>query len=112
MDSSEQCDDDGVARFDGCSDVCAIEGGFSCSGQPSTCSVVPSPQSKAQQSCIVSMNKAAAKVAAVWFTEAGLCMSNASTGRTDRLGAPATAQDCLSNDPRGKLGLAEGKLAR
>lgn len=38
---TEQCDDDNTTDGDGCSSSCQIEGGRSCSGQPSSCSYLP-----------------------------------------------------------------------
>ena len=37
VDAGEQCDDGNASNSDGCSDVCAIETGYTCSGQPNTC---------------------------------------------------------------------------
>ncbi|MCC7382517.1 MAG: hypothetical protein IT384_11835 [Deltaproteobacteria bacterium] len=37
----ETCDDGATARGDGCSPACAIEPGFECKGQPSTCTPLP-----------------------------------------------------------------------
>jgi len=34
---SEKCDDDNTAAGDGCSDACAVEAGFTCTGEPSVC---------------------------------------------------------------------------
>ncbi|MGV8169255.1 MAG: thrombospondin type 3 repeat-containing protein, partial [Candidatus Nanoarchaeia archaeon] len=39
--SGETCDDNNTASGDGCSDVCAVEYGYECSGEPSTCTVLP-----------------------------------------------------------------------
>lgn len=39
-DSGEQCDDGNTKNEDGCSSVCAIEPGYSCSGQPSVCILI------------------------------------------------------------------------
>ncbi len=38
IEGTESCDDGNLANNDGCSNVCAIEAGYSCSGQPSMCS--------------------------------------------------------------------------
>ena len=44
-------------------------------------------------------------------TSAGLaCLKNAAKGAVDKLGVPATAQDCLTNDVGGKQAAALGKL--
>jgi len=37
IDEGEGCDDGDVEPLDGCSDVCAVESGYSCEGQPSIC---------------------------------------------------------------------------
>jgi cysteine-rich repeat protein len=111
-DSGEQCDDHGTTRFDGCNDVCQVEGGFECSGQPSSCTVIPSPQGKAQQKCILAMNTNAAGLAATWAAEAGRCLTNASAGKATQLGTPSTAQACLLDDPRGRVAVTRDKLAR
>lgn len=41
VEGSEQCDDGDVSGGDGCSALCQVESGYSCSGTPSTCSPVP-----------------------------------------------------------------------
>ncbi|MFH2006959.1 MAG: DUF4215 domain-containing protein [bacterium] len=40
IEGSEACDDANGASGDGCSSACAIESGWSCSGQPSSCSPI------------------------------------------------------------------------
>ena len=42
IDSGETCDDGDTSSGDGCSASCLIETGFTCSGQPSTCTVISS----------------------------------------------------------------------
>jgi len=37
----EQCDDVNFSNGDGCSDLCQIETGWECSGEPSTCTLIP-----------------------------------------------------------------------
>ncbi len=37
VEGTEECDDDGLLALDGCSSNCSIESGWTCSGQPSTC---------------------------------------------------------------------------
>lgn len=37
----EQCDDGNTVGGDGCSPNCTVEGGFSCTGQPSVCALAP-----------------------------------------------------------------------
>ncbi|MCP3100276.1 DUF4215 domain-containing protein [Myxococcus sp. K15C18031901] len=39
IDEGEQCDDTNTTAGDGCSAACAIEAGYSCTGNPSTCAV-------------------------------------------------------------------------
>jgi cysteine-rich repeat protein len=43
IDENEQCDDGNAVAGDGCSNVCAIEEGYACDGQPSVCIQVPPP---------------------------------------------------------------------
>ncbi|WP_245678426.1 hypothetical protein [Chondromyces crocatus] len=38
LDAGESCDDSNVTPGDGCSIECAVESGYTCSGEPSTCS--------------------------------------------------------------------------
>jgi len=38
IDSGEACDDGDTSSGDGCSSSCSVESGYSCSGEPSTCS--------------------------------------------------------------------------
>jgi choice-of-anchor B domain-containing protein len=65
----------------------------------------PVAQTSQQQGCIVSANKAAAKVAKAQGKVSARCVSNATKGD------PGNAQDCLSLDDRGKVAKAEDKLA-
>jgi cysteine-rich repeat protein len=37
LDGTEQCDDNDLMAGDGCDGACAIEGGYSCTGEPSVC---------------------------------------------------------------------------
>ena len=39
--SSEGCDDDNTNDGDGCSSSCIVEQGYTCSGTPSSCSLMP-----------------------------------------------------------------------
>jgi cysteine-rich repeat protein len=41
LDTGEQCDDSNTIGTDGCSGSCKIEGGYTCSGQPSVCTPMP-----------------------------------------------------------------------
>jgi len=111
VDSGEQCDDHGTARLDGCSAVCTIEGGFQCSGAPSTCTMVPSPESKPQQKCLVAMNKGAVNVAAAWSAEAARCMHLVATSALDEFDEPVTAQSCLMSNVPVRVQKAMSKLA-
>jgi cysteine-rich repeat protein len=38
---NEECDDDNVDPGDGCSELCQVEDGWTCSGEPSDCSLLP-----------------------------------------------------------------------
>ena len=40
LDTGEECDDGATTAGDGCSDTCAFETGYYCSGEPSTCAMV------------------------------------------------------------------------
>ena len=85
----ESCDDGNNTAGDGCSDECASE-------------VVPD---KAQQACIVLVNKAASKVAKARGKIAKGCMKAAARGDT------AGAQACITTDPKGKVAKARQKLS-
>lgn len=37
LDADEVCDDGNTMDGDGCSSTCAVETGFTCMGEPSTC---------------------------------------------------------------------------
>lgn len=48
----EGCNDGNENNGDGCSSVCAVEGGYTCSGMPSSCmSVCGDGQKKAAEGC-------------------------------------------------------------
>jgi len=85
----ESCDDGNNTAGDGCSDECATE-------------VAPD---KAQQACIVLVNKAASKVAKARGKIAKGCMKAAAKGDT------AGAQACITTDPKGKVAKARQKLS-
>ncbi len=85
----ESCDDGNNTPGDGCSDECAAE-------------VAPD---KAQQACIVLVNKAASKVAKARGKIAKGCMKTAAKGDT------AGAQACITTDPKGKVAKARQKLS-
>jgi len=40
FDSGEECDDGNTNSSDGCSDICEVEYGYSCQGQPSACTFI------------------------------------------------------------------------
>ena len=67
--------------------------------------------SKAAQKCVNDMNKGAAGAAKLQAGASLACLKNAAKGKVEKLGTPATAQDCLSNDVGGKLAGAAAKLA-
>lgn len=43
IEGAEVCDDGNTATGDGCSDFCSVENGFTCTGEPSSCTVVQDP---------------------------------------------------------------------
>jgi cysteine-rich repeat protein len=123
---SEECDDGNRVSGDGCSDTCLAEvcgnaridfgeacddgntvDGDGCSG---SC-VAEAPASKTHQKCINALNKAGAKLAVTQGKLGLACLDDAAAGNTAGFGTPATAQDCLSNDPDGKLARVEAKAA-
>jgi hypothetical protein len=67
--------------------------------------------SKAGQKCVNDMNKATANLVKLHRTANLACLKNAAKGKTEKLGTPATAQDCLSNDVGGKIAKGAAKLA-
>lgn len=66
---------------------------------------------KEQQKCVNDMNKRGAGLVKLQGRTSLACLKNASSGKTDKLGTPATAEDCLSNDAGGKLAKAGAKLS-
>ncbi len=40
VDTTEECDDSNAVSNDGCSSLCTVESGFSCSGEPSVCQTI------------------------------------------------------------------------
>ncbi len=62
------------------------------------------PQTKDQQGCINTMNKSGQKVLATQGKENSSCVKNAGNNKLT-----GTAQDCLTADPKGKLGKANQK---
>jgi cysteine-rich repeat protein len=93
IDAAEACDDSNTLSGDGCSATCAAE----------------APASKAHRRCINALNKLGAKLAAVQHKVSLECLDDAAEGNTADLGVPATAQDCLANDPDGKRAAAQAK---
>jgi hypothetical protein len=65
----------------------------------------------AEQKCVNDFNKATAAVAKAQASASLACLKNAQKGATTKLGTPATAQDCLSNDVGGKVAKSRAKLA-
>lgn len=68
---------------------------------------------KDQSKCIRLMNKKGSAISRFQLKEGRSCLRNAQKGKTDKLGLPPqpqTAEDCLSNDVRGKLAKASSKL--
>jgi len=63
-----------------------------------------------QQKCVNTMNAAGASLAKLQEAAALTCLKNASKGVVAKLGMPATAQACLSNDVGGKLSATTAKL--
>lgn len=72
-------------------------------------------QDKDQQKCIGTMNKSGGGVGKTQGKEAGGCLKNAIGGKVDSLGTDVqvkTAQACLTNDVKGKLLKADGKVTK
>ena len=63
------------------------------------------------QKCVNDFNKSVAAVAKAQSVSNLACLKNAQKGATEKLGVPATAQDCLSNDVGGKTAGSVAKLA-
>lgn len=89
----EKCDDGNLLSDDGCSATCEIEG------------PAPAPE----QRCIRKMNEAGAALVKTQHKVDLKCLTDAAKAKTDKLGVPATAQDCLSNDPKGKVAKRRAK---
>jgi hypothetical protein len=62
------------------------------------------------QRCVYELNKRGAAVAKAQGAAGVACLKNAAKGATTKLGTPATAQDCLTNDVGGKVAGASAKL--
>jgi hypothetical protein len=62
------------------------------------------------QRCVNEMNKRGAAVAKAQAAASLACLKNAAKGAATKLGTPATAQDCLTNDVGGKVASATAKL--
>jgi len=89
----EECDDGNTIPDDGCSAACEVEG----------------PAPKSQQACIQKLNEAGAALVKAQHLVDQKCLADAAKGNTAGLGVPATAQDCLTNDPKGKVAKARAK---
>jgi cysteine-rich repeat protein len=127
LDGDEECDDDNRNHGDGCDANCILEvcgngvvqpgppkedcddgNTLSGDGCSSTC-VAESPAKVAHQRCIQKLNDRGASVAKAQHRVDVQCLKDAAKGDTAALGVPATAQDCLANDPRGKVAKAQDK---
>ena len=75
-------------------------------GRGDGCGLTP-----AEQRCVNEMNKGGAALAKLQGATSLACLKNAAKGLVTKLGNPATAQSCLTNDPVGKVGGAAAKLA-
>lgn len=63
-----------------------------------------------QQKCVNNMNSQGAALLKLQNKSNATCLKNAAKGLDDRLGLPATAQACLTNDVSGKTARSETKL--
>ncbi|HEX2484133.1 MAG TPA: DUF4215 domain-containing protein, partial [Myxococcota bacterium] len=93
VDFGEECDDGNTVAGDGCDAACQGE----------------EPASKAVRGCIAALNQAGAALAKAQHKVACTCLDDAAAGRVGELGVPATAQDCLGNDPDGKVAAKQAK---
>ena len=64
-----------------------------------------------QQKCVNDLNKRGAGLLKLQGRASLACLKNASVGKTEKLGSPATATDCLTNDVGAKLARGTAKLA-
>jgi hypothetical protein len=72
-------------------------------------------QSNEKQKCIKLMNRASVNVGKVQGSESSKCVRYAAKDATDKLGIPPqtqTAQECLTNDVKGKVQRKFGTLAK
>jgi cysteine-rich repeat protein len=92
--AGEVCDDGNTLSGDGCS---------------ADCGTVESPAPVAQQRCIQKLNERGAALVKAQHKQSLACLTAAAKGDTAALGVPATAQDCLTNDPKGKIAKAQTK---
>jgi hypothetical protein len=95
-DFGEDCDPPG---FDDCS------GGEPCNPETCLCRAVIPPD-KAQQKCMNSINKGAAKVAKAQAGDNASCIKNGGKGK---LGGQ-TVDECITSDPKGKVAKAANKI--
>jgi len=93
LQEGEICDDGNTLGGDGCSPICEPE----------------APPSKAQQKCIVELNKRGANLVKSQNKASQSCLKSALKGKVDKLGVPATAQACLTNDAKGKIAKGSSK---
>jgi cysteine-rich repeat protein len=85
----EDCDDGNTFSGDGCSATCTAE----------------APASVAHQRCIQKLNERGAAVAKAQHRVNAQCLGDAGKGSLGGM----SAQDCLANDPRGKVAKAQDK---
>ncbi len=107
-----------LAIVRGCGDG-VRDPGEDCDGSAETCpddeTCGPSctclgPVPKPAQKCIKSINKGAAKVAKAQAGDNAACIKNGGKDKTDKLGPGGTIEACLTNDVKGKVAKAIGKI--
>jgi cysteine-rich repeat protein len=126
VDAGEECDDSNATSGDGCSATCLaeicgngrIDSGEQCddgnSAEGDACGsscAAAAPASPAHQRCINALNQLGARLTAAQHKVALECLDDAAEGNSADLGAPATAQACLANDPDHKVARGEKKTA-
>jgi cysteine-rich repeat protein len=85
---NEECDDGNNLDGDGCSADCQLE-----------------PLNKAQQKCVNSINKGAAKVGKAQAGDNTACIKDGGKGKLT-----GTIEDCITSDPKGKVQKAISKI--
>lgn|GEM_PF-6520769 len=93
VDFGEECDDGNLLPGDGCDAACDAE----------------SPAPAVERRCIQALNQRAAALAQAQRRQARACLAAAAAGDTEALGVPATAQACLTNDPKGTIAAAQAR---